>query len=215
MASEGIVVQTKMYPARNNATFEGLFWFRWALLRTRASITSRLTTQFHGDQSTGDGSVSEMDPCRPLSHISHPEGLQAADLRDPPTPRIVKRQGPRVHAHQDRATLPHDVVDPRWSPVDSIAQKEIPPADWDAAESLAPSCVGQFEEVALQVGEIDDIVDPPIRAFGPWFLDCRGVDGPDSVTRGGDRRRSPVPQLLCQPPQPLFGGLEPLEYSDR
>lgn len=209
------MVQTKTYPARNSAAFESRFCFRWAFLRTRARTTSRLTPQFHGDQSAWDLSASDMDPCRPFAHHAHTEGLQASYQRDSPTVRVVQGQGLRVHTNQDRATLPHDMVDPRRGSVGPVAQQEIPAADRDPAERLAPVDIGQLEEVALQVGQIDDIMDTPIRARRPLFLDGRGVDGPGAIPGVDDRRRGSVPQLLRQPPQPLFGGLEPLEYGDR
>src|SRR5512135_1590058 len=128
---------------------------------------------------------------------------------------VRKGQGLRVHTNQDRATLPHDMVDPRRGPVGPVAQQEIPAAARDTAGRLAPVDIGQLEEVALQVGQIDDRMDTPICARSPLFLDGRGVDGPDAIPGVDDRRRGSVPQLLRQPPQPLFGGLEPLEYGDR
>ena len=96
--------------------------------------------------------------------------------------------------------MPHDVVDPRRVPVGPIAQQEIPRADREATEGLPAVGVGQLEEVALQVDEVEGIMDAPIRAGGPGFLDRRGVDGPDAIPRVDARCRGPAPHLLRQPP---------------
>src|SRR3954454_3780283 len=77
-----------------------------------------------------------------------------------------------------------DRGDARRCAVATVPQQQIAGSHRDESEGLAPVRVGDLEEVALQILQVDAEVDPPVGAEAAGPADGRGVDGTDAVAVG-------------------------------
>ncbi len=73
--------------------------------------------------------------------------------------------------------------------------------------------IGDLNEVALQIHQVDAEVDPPVGAVAAGPADGRGIDGADAATVRQCRGGVPLPKLVGHPAQPLLGGSKPLEQG--
>ena len=118
-----------------------------------------------------------------------------------------------VDTHQDVATRLDDMGDSRRRAVDAVAQQQVAFGHRDTPKGLATVGVGHLEEVALQALQVDAEVEPPVGADATRYADRGGVDGADPIAIGQRRSGLTLPELVCHPPQPVFGGTEAFEQS--
>ena len=118
-----------------------------------------------------------------------------------------------VDPHQDVAAGRRDMGDSRWRAVDTVAQQQVALGHRDTLKGLATVGVGQLEEVALQVLQVDAEVEPPVRANATRYADGGGIDGAGPIAVGQRRSGRTLPELVGHPTQPTFGGAETLEQS--
>jgi hypothetical protein len=75
--------------------------------------------------------------------------------------------------------------------------------------------VGDLEEVALQILQVDAEVEPPVGAQAARPADGRGVDRANAVAAGQRRGGVALPKLVGHPAQPLLGSAKPLKQGHR
>src|SRR5205807_10303671 len=94
----------------------------------------------------------------PLPGLPHRQrGQLAAQLECFPTD-VEQRQDLVVNPHQDVPAALGYMGDARRRPINAVAQQEVAGGHRDTAEGLAPLGVGHFQEVALQVLQVDAVV---------------------------------------------------------
>jgi hypothetical protein len=78
-----------------------------------------------------------------------------------------------------------------------------------------PADIGDLDEVALQILQVDAEVDPPVGAEAAGPADGRGIDGAGAVAVGQRRSRVALPKVvralrgwIAHAKAPIFGGLK-------
>ena len=89
-------------------------------------------------------------------------------------------------------------------------------------EGLTPMNIGDFDEVALQILQIDAEVNPPVGAEAAGPADGRGIDGADATTVGatpgwGDaaKARWPSSAAIAQPLEASGTEPRPRRHTNR
>ncbi len=120
-----------------------------------------------------------------------------------------------VDPHEDVPAGLADMRDSRRCAVATVSQQQIAESHRDPPKGFTPVVVGDLEEVALQIHQVDAEVDAPVGATATGPTDGGGVDRADTVAVGQRRGGVTLPKLVGQPAQPLLGGAKPLEQCHR
>jgi hypothetical protein len=75
----------------------------------------------------------------------------------------------------------NDVSNTYRSRISAVSKHDVAGTDWDPTPSLTTSHVSQFKKVALQIPQINRVMDPPVRAGAPGLGNCGGVHGSDAT----------------------------------
>ena len=153
------------------------------------------------------------DDSRPLPNLSDSRRTQFRDQPERFSLDVEQWQRLVVDSHQDVPAGLGDVGDPRRGAVASVPQQQITRSHRDSLEGLTPMNIGDFDEVALQILQIDAEVNPPVGAEAAGPADGRGIDGADATTVGQRRGGVTLPKLVGHPAQPLLSRSKPLEQS--
>ena len=124
------------------------------------------------------------DDSRPLPNLSDSRRTQFRDQPERFSLDVEQWQRLVVDSHQDVPAGLGDVGDPRRGAVASVPQQQITRSHRDSLEGLTPMNIGDFDEVALQILQIDAEVNPPVGAEAAGPADGRGIDGADATTVG-------------------------------
>ena len=104
-----------------------------------------------------------------LQTADGPQHIQAGTIG------TIKRQRVRIQAHQHIAAGPQYVCHPHRIGVNPIPKQHVSPFHRHTPPRLPLVHVGQLEEIALEVRQVDRIMQAPIRAGAARLTHAGGV----------------------------------------
>ena len=152
------------------------------------------------------------DVSRPLPNLSDSRRTQFRDQPERFSLDVEQWQRLVVDSHRTCPRLRRR-GDPRRGAVASVPQQQITRSHRDSLEGLTPMNIGDFDEVALQILQIDAEVNPPVGAEAAGPADGRGIDRADATTVGQRRGGVTLPKLVGHPASSCSAASKPLEQS--
>ena len=93
---------------------------------------------------------------------------------NPPFLVIEQRQSCTIQPYNYLSSCCHDMAYSLGVSISAISQQDVSGPHWKSLPGLAPTGIGKLEKIALQVGQIEAIVNPPVGPRAARFHNrCR------------------------------------------